>query len=101
MAERRRFSPEFKERAIRMVLELDQPGALRRVAEQLGLHNETLRKWMQRAEIDAGERPGLTTDEREELKRLRKENLELRRANEILKDASSFFARELDSRRSR
>ena len=68
------------------------------VAEKLGPTPETVRKWIRRAEVDGGRRPGLTTDERERLKALEKENGELRRANEILKAASSFFARELDPR---
>lgn len=79
-----------------MVLEIGEPGAIRRIAEQLDLNTETLRNWVRRAEVDAGLRDGLTSEEREELKQLRRENFELRRANEILKAASAFFARELD-----
>ena len=66
------------------------------IASKLGMTAETLRSWVRRAEVDQGERPGLTTDERARLKELEKENKELRRANEILKDASIFFATELD-----
>ena len=67
------------------------------VASKLGIGSaETLRKWVRRAEIDAGQRPGLTSEEHAEIKRLKRENAELRRANEILKAASSFFAAELD-----
>jgi len=73
--------------------------AITSVAQKLGINHETLRVWLRRAQTDAGERPGLTTDEREQLKRLQRENRELRRANEILKSASLFFATELDGRR--
>jgi len=65
----------------------------------LGPTAETVRKWVRRAEIDEGTRPGLTTDERARLKQLERENFELRRANEILRSASLFFATELDGRR--
>jgi transposase len=68
------------------------------VSSKLGTTAETLRHWVRRGEIDAGSRPGLTTDERQRLRELEKENRELRRANEILKDASIFFATELDGR---
>ena len=69
------------------------------IAQDLGIGPETLRKRVRRAQIDAGKREGLSTNEREELKRLRKENFELRRANTILKEASVFFAQELDPNR--
>ena len=68
------------------------------IAGKLGMTPETLRIWIRRAEVDGGQRPGLTTDERERIKVLERENRELRRANEILKAASAFFARELDPR---
>jgi len=69
------------------------------IAEKIGCAPETLRKWVRQAERDAGKRPGLTTDEREKLKRLERENFELKRANEILRKASAFFAQaELDRR---
>jgi transposase len=68
------------------------------VAEKLGIHRETLRVWVRRAEVDRGRRPGVTTDERARLRELEREVKELRRANEILKAASAFFARELDPR---
>jgi transposase len=71
------------------------------VSSKLGMTPETLRHWVRRAQIDGGLRPGLTTDERQQLKHLQKENRELRRANEILKDASIFFATELDGRTKR
>jgi transposase len=70
------------------------------VAEKLGPTAETVRKWVHRVEIDEGRKPGLTTDERERLRQLERENRELRRANEILKAASAFFAAELDGPRS-
>jgi transposase len=82
------------ERAVRLVMESGRPIAP--VARDLGIHPEVLRKRVRRAEVDAGKREGLTTDEREELKRLRREVFELRRANSILKEASVFFAKELD-----
>jgi transposase len=72
--------------------------AAHEVAKLLGMKAETLRRWIRRAEIDDGRRPGLTTSERERLQVLEKENQELRRANEILRDASAFFAAELDGR---
>ena len=99
----KRYPPELKERAVRMVGELrltdpaDQ-GVISRVARQLGVGTESLRQWVKQAEVDAGHQPGLRTAEHDELKELRKENKELRRANEILKDASIFFATELDGR---
>jgi transposase len=72
--------------------------AIESIAAKLSINHETLRVWVRRAETDAGERPGLTTDERVRLRELERENRELRRANEILKAASAFFARELDPR---
>ncbi len=102
----RRYPPELRERAIRMVLETSSErgerfGAVTRVAGQLGIGSESLRKWVHQAEVDGGRRTGLTTDERARLKELERENRELRRANEILKSASAFFAAELDRRSSR
>jgi transposase len=98
-----RYSPEVRERAVRMYFDHREHfssdwSAMTSIASKLGLTTETLRKWVRRAEIDDGQRPGLTTDERARLKELEKENRELRRANEILKDASIFFATELDGR---
>jgi transposase len=104
MAQPNRFSPEVRERAVRMVLDQaeqheSQWAAIRAVAEKLGCTAETLRRWVRQGERDAGRRPGLTTDERQRLKELERENRELRRANEILKLASAFFAKaELDRR---
>ena len=97
-----KYSQEFRERAVRLVLEQrdEYPSeyeAIRSVAAKLGVGTpETVRKWVRRAEVDAGARPGLTTAEHEQIKALKRENAELRRANEILKAASSFFAAELD-----
>jgi transposase len=76
-------------------------GAVSRVARQLGVGPESVRNWIKQAEIDKGQRPGLTSEERRRLVELERENRELRRANEILKSASAFFAAELDGRRPR
>ncbi len=72
--------------------------AIESIGEQLDVHREMLRNWVRRAEVDQGRRPGLSRDDRERLKNLERENKELLRANEILKAASAFFARELDPR---
>ena len=97
----RRYSLELKERSVRMVLALraetgEKHGSVKRVAEQLDIGVESLRSWVKQAEIDAGDRAGVTSEEAEELKALRQEVKELRRANSILKSASAFFAAELD-----
>ena len=94
---------EVRERAVRLVLEHQseypsQWAAIGSIATKCGMTPETLRKWVRRAEVDGGARPGLTSDERKRLTELERENRELRRANEILKAASAFFARELDPR---
>ena len=99
----RRYPPELKERAIRMVLERiaetgERQGAVTRVARQLGIGPESLRHWVAQAEIDGGTRAGLTSEERERMKLLERDNRELRRANEILKAAAVFFGAELDRR---
>jgi transposase len=101
MPTQRKYPPELKERAVAMVLEWRRErsrtdGGFEEVAEKLGVHPESIRNWLKTRQIDAGERPGLTTEERDELKALRRENRELKRANEILKSASAFFAAELD-----
>jgi transposase-like protein len=104
MGRPRRFSPEVRERAVRLVFEHaeqhdSQWGAIGSVAEKIGCSSETLRKWVRQGERDAGRRPGLTTDERELLKKQAREIRELRRANEILRKASAYFAQaELDRR---
>jgi transposase len=99
----RRYPAELRERAIRLVFETvaergDRHGAVTRVAGQLGIGPESLRLWVRQAEIDRGARGGLTTEERERMKVLERENRELRRANEILKAAAVFFGAELDRR---
>jgi transposase len=108
MSERKRnprppYPPEVRERAVRMVFDhqgeySSQWKAIESIAAKLSINHETLRIWVRRAETDTGARPGLTTDERARIKELEKEVAELRRANEILKAASAFFARELDPR---
>jgi transposase len=102
-ASQRRYSPELKERAVRLVLETRERegkalGVITRIARQLGIGPESLRGWVRQAEIDGGVRPGTTSEEQRRLAELERENRELRRANEILKAASAFFARELDPR---
>ena len=97
----RRYSPEFKERAVRMVYQLraetgQRQGMISRVARQLGCGVESLRTWVNRDEIDGGQRPGTTSGDVERIKTLEQKNRELRRANEILRRASAFFAAELD-----
>jgi transposase len=101
MAAPRKYPDELRERATRMAMELRQDpttklGAIARVAEQLGMHRETLRSWVRQAEIDGGVRPGTTTADSERIAQLEQEVRELRRANHILKTASAFFAAELD-----
>jgi transposase len=96
----RKYPDELRERAVRLVFESGRPIA--RVARDLGIHKEALRHWVRRAEADSGlRRELLTSEERDELKRLRREVGELKRANEILKAASVFFAGELDQTRRR
>ena len=101
--DKRRYPLELKERAIKMVIDLqrDDPNdrsVINRVSRQLGVGSESLRIWVKRAQIDAGQRGGLTTAQEAELKELRKEVRELRRANAILQSASAFFGAELDRR---
>ena len=99
-----RYSPEVRERAVRLVLEHErehdsQWAAIRSIAARIGCSSETLRHWVRAVERDTGRRPGLTTEERQRLKALERENRELKRANEILRKASAFFAQaELDRR---
>lgn len=96
-----KYPPEFRERAVRMVAEIGQPGAIRRVAEKLGVNRETVRYWVRNAPAEKGGRNPLSAEQLAELQALRRENAELRRANEILKAASAYFARELDRPRPR
>ncbi len=102
-----RYSPEVRERAVRMVLEHaaeydSQWAAIVSIAGKIGCTPETLRKWVRQSEIDTGKRGGLTSDERAQMKELERENRELRRANDILRKASAFFAQaELDRQRKR
>ena len=104
MTRRSRYSQEVRERAVRMVVEHEgqyasQWEAIRSIAEKIGCSAESLRKWLRRAEVDSGRRGGLTSDERARMKDLERENRELRRANEILRKASAYFAQaELDRR---
>jgi transposase len=104
MTRSKRYSPEVRERAVRMVLENEreydsQWSAIVSIASKLDCTPETLRKWVRRTEVDTGRRGGLTSDERAHIKELERENRELRRANEILRKAAAFFAQaELDRR---
>ena len=104
MSKRTRYSPEIRERAVRMVFEheRDHPSqwaAIQSIAQKIGCTPETLRKWVRRQEKDEGRRVGTTSDERARIKELERENRELRRANEILRKASAYFAQaELDRR---
>ncbi len=102
----KRYPPELRERAVRMVLETmeqtgERVGVITRIARQLGIGAESLRGWVRQAEVDGGCRPGVPTAERQRIAELEREVRELRRANEILKAASAFFARELCATRRR
>jgi transposase len=97
----RRYSPEEKQAAVRMVRSLQAEtgmthGAVRRVAGQLGYGVESVRSWVKQTDVDDGVRPGMSTREAQRLKELEQENRELRRANEILRRAATFFGAELD-----
>jgi len=102
MTKLKRYSPEVRERAVRMVLEHaneygSQWEAICSIAAKIGCTPETLRKWVRRTEVDTGRRDGVTNEERTQLKQLERENRELRRVNEILRKASAYFAQaELD-----
>ena len=97
----RQYPQQFRERALRMVEESlpeheTEFAAMTKVATKLGISPEAIRRWKRQNEVDSGLRPGLSSQEHDEVRRLRRENAELRRANEILKSASAFFAAELD-----
>jgi transposase len=97
----RKYNDELRERATRLAVEARRDpasaaGAIRRIADQLGVHPEALRTWVKQAETDAGVRAGTTSSDAERIAALERENRELRRANQILKSAASFFAAELD-----
>lgn len=97
MAPPRKYSVELQQRATRMALDARKDpqtsrGAIKRVADQLGVHPEALRNWVRHAEVDDGLRPGITTDDQARINELEREVRELRRANEILKTSAAFFA---------
>ena len=103
MPAQRKYPEELRERAVKMVVEIQARegkgrGEVARVARQLGVHPETLRLWVRQAEVDSGARPGTTSEDARRMAELEREVRELRRANEILKAASAYFARELDPR---
>ena len=105
MSAPRKYPPELRERAMRLVAEarkedpeLSMNQAVLRVGQRVGVNADTLRGWVKQAAIDAGEKPGTTTNDAQKIKALEAEVRELKRANEILLAASSFFARELDPR---
>lgn len=98
-----KYPDELRERAVRMVLEVQREtgekyGAVTRIAKQLGVGSESLRNWVRQAEVDSGSRPGTSSADAQRIAQLERENRELRRANDILKAASVFFATELDGR---
>lgn len=106
MSKMSRYSPELRERAVRMVVEnrkdyRSEWAAFTAISKLFGMSPETLRAWVRKTEVDTGSRPGITSDERARLKQLERENKDLRRANAILKDASIFFATELDGQTKR
>ena len=98
----RQYSPEFRERALRLMSttleasDISEFEAIKSVASKLGISEESVRRWRRKAEVDAGQRAGTSSVEHVQIRQLKRENAELRRANEILKSASAFFAAELD-----
>lgn len=99
----RQYTPEFRQKSVRMLetaleadAELSEFEAIRQIASKQQIAEETLRRWRRKAQIDAGQRPGTTSEEHAEIRRLKKEVAELKRTNELLKSASAFFASELD-----
>ena len=106
MVSRKPYPDELRERVVQMVFELraetgNARGSIARVGQRLGINTETLRNWVNKAEVDSGERPGTATEDKKRIAELEREVRELRRANEILKAASAYFARELDPRHPR
>ena len=103
MVSRKPHPEELRERAVKMVFEVraetgNERGSIARIGRQLGINTETLRNWVNKAEVDSGQRPGTTTEDRKRIAELEREVRELRRANEILKAASAYFVRDLDAR---
>jgi transposase len=101
MTKGKRYPVEVRERAVRLVMEHrreypNEWAAICSISQKCGMTAETLRKWVRQTEVDGGRRPGLSSEEAARIKELERENKELRRANEIVKAASAFFARELD-----
>lgn len=101
MAAPKKYPDDLRERATRLAIEARRDpasavGAIRRIADQCGVHPEALRGWVKKAEVDAGDRPGTTSSDAERLAALEREVRELRRANQILRSAATFFAAELD-----
>ncbi|GAA2545290.1 transposase [Mycolicibacterium diernhoferi] len=98
----RQYSPEFRDRALRLLdtmmeaSDISEFEAIKSVASKLGISEESVRRWRRKAQVDAGERSGTTSAEHAEIRKLKREVAELRRANELLKSASAFFAAELD-----
>lgn len=98
----RQYSSEFRQRALRLLdtmmeaSDISEFEAIKSVASKLGISEESVRRWRRKSQVDAGERPGTTSSEHTEIRRLKREVAELRRANDILKSASAFFAAELD-----
>ena len=97
----RKYPDELRERSVRLVLDVAQEAgsvskACRRIGQELGINADTLRGWVKQAQIDAGQRPGVSTSDGARIRQLEKDNAELRRANAILRTASAFFAAELD-----
>ncbi len=96
---RSRYTPEFRAEAVRLYRSVEREKSMRQVATELGISNETLRSWIKQEDIDGGLREGLSSEERRELSRLRRENRVLQEEREILKKAAAFFAKENGSRR--